>query len=276
VVVAREGRALSIIALGAVTVTDNQLTAHGSDFLALLRQLLAIALGQALTTGNTTAASGLSAGPQTLDLLLDALGANVVLIMNSGWSNEFYAQISGLSRPPAQAGGAAADKKQWFVGGNVLFNDNQVSFDALDPVFSFSLCAVLLFSYDQVTMNDNQVACDLALDFMLVDTLVAGIAVQMQGNRLTEGLLNCFLSGVSVGLMNSTALNVGTHCIVDIGLIKPSAFVPSTNSAVTLRLNVALVDASGKNATCQSFESALPGVTGSWKYRAADVAFVTA
>jgi hypothetical protein len=249
-VVAREGRALFLNGVGPMSITDNQFTAHGSDFLALLTFLIASMTGGTLTTGTTTGATQLPANFTTLDLLLDALGANAILVFNVGWSNEWYFQMRGLSG--RFAGGALAGNTKWFVGGNVQFNDNQVVFDALDPVFTFSLCAILLFTFDDINMNGNQIDCDLAVDFVLIDTLVFGLSAEVTNNRFKEGYYNAFLSAFTIGLfMNSTACNVGTHCIEHFGLIEPSAKAGSAN--VDLRLNLALVDPTGDNADCNVF-----------------------
>jgi hypothetical protein len=277
VVVAREGRALQVIALGAVTVTDNQFTAHGSDFLALLRQLISAPLGAAVTTGLTGAAAGLAPGPNTLQLLLDSLGANAVLIFDVGWSNEVYLQLLGLSGKTGQ-GPPGTGGTTWLIGGEVQFNDNQVTFDALDPVFTLSLCSVLLVSFDNVTMSHNQIACDLAFDFVLFDALVFGFAVQAQGNRLTEGLLNTLLSAITFGLMNSTAMNVSTHCIADIALLpewKPHAIATPAGTTVELVLNVALADAFGTNRLCQSLKDIVDSRASKLKFQANDVAFAS-
>ena len=260
VVVAREGRALYINGLGPMSITDNQFTAHGSDFLALLRTLIGAATGTSVTTGVTTGATALPPGVSTMDLLLDALGGNAILVFNLGWSNEIYLQILGASRPVGDAAGD--DDTRWFVGGNILFCDNQVVFDALNPVFTFSLCAILLFSFDHVTMGDNQVDCDLALDFVLIDTIVLTLSTTVTNNRFKEGYYNAYLSAYVIAfLMDATRLNVGTHCIIDWGLIRPSAVAtvsgggaPAPTVDVDLRLNLSLADPTGENEDCNVFD----------------------
>jgi hypothetical protein len=256
VVVAREGRALFLNGLGPMTVTDNQFTAHGSDFLALLGFLISSFAGTSLATGPTTGAASLPPSVSTFDLLLDALGGHAILIFNVGWSNELYLQMLGLDSRFQVQGNIQDDDTKWFIGGNVQFNDNQVVFDALDPVFTLSLCAVLLFTFDDINMVGNQIDCDLAVDFVVVDTLAFGLSVEMGNNRLKEGYFNAYLSAVTFGLfMNSTAHNVSTHCIKHLGFIQPSAF--SGGTPVDLRLNLALVDPSGDEKDCLIFQRRL-------------------
>jgi hypothetical protein len=277
VVVAREGRALFLGALGPVSITDNQFTAHGSDFLALLRTLLGLITGRNPVAGNLTGtAATLPPGETTLDLLLDALGGNAVLVYNLGWSNELYLQLAGLDR----TGGAisVSPYTKFFIGGNILFDDNQVVFDALDPVFTFSLCAVLLFTFDTITMDDNQIECDLALDFVIINTLAIALSTQITGNRFTEGIFNTFLSAITIGIfLNSTGLNVGTHCIVEAGFIKPAAIATTTGGGqvtVNLRLNLALSDPNGTDNTCINFQSRTAGVVAGWPLKSVDAGYL--
>jgi hypothetical protein len=79
------------------------------------------------------------------------------------------------------------DEPRFFIGGNVLFNDNQVVLDALGPAVTLSLSSVFLGSLDDVSMNANQCDCDLALDFVLTDALTFGWSQRMADNRFKEG-----------------------------------------------------------------------------------------
>jgi hypothetical protein len=257
VVIAREGRALFLIGIGAMPITDNQFTAHGSDFLALLRLLISsMGGGQGLTTAAPSAATKLPPGVGTLDLLLDALGGNAILVFNAGWSNELYLQILGFDQLLDRG------ETKWFIGGNVQFNDNQVVFDALDPVFTLSLCAVFLFTLDDVTMNGNQIDCDLLIDFLLIDTFLFGLSAEVTNNRFKEGLFNAYLSAFTVGLfMNATAYNVGTHCIEHFGILEPRAV--ASQGSVELVTNLALSELSGNNTDCNPYKRRLAEVS-SW------------
>jgi hypothetical protein len=274
VVVAREGRALFITALGPVSITDNQLTAHGSSFLALLRAIVSLMSGQAASAGQLmSSATTLGATASALGLLLDALGGTTVFVLDLGWSNEIYFQLIGLDK----TGGAlppARNEQKYFVGGNVIFSDNLVVYDALDQVYAYSLCSVFLVTFDTVTIADNQIECDLALDFVLLDLFAFGLSVQMSGNRLTEGVFNAYLSAVTLGvLMNSTGLNVATHCIEDYGLQRLSA---ASSAPVALHLNLVLTDQVGKNQICKRLAQRLAEVTLGWKLTAVDTRYLVA
>ena len=225
VVVAFQGRALEILALGPVSVKANQLTAKGSAFMR-----------QVPVPGTTTNTRFVSASPAAnvplknraatsnpLLAFLDALGGSVVWIFNLGVSNEIYIQLFGLSGLfllddlPTPEAIENVDDPRFFIGGNVLFNDNQVVLDALGPVITLSLSSVFLGCLDDVSMNANQCDCDLALDLVLTNALTFGWSQRMADNRFKEGLLNAFFSGVSLTLMNTTTDNQGTHCFFPVG-----------------------------------------------------------
>jgi hypothetical protein len=274
VVVAREGRALFITALGPVSITDNQLTAHGSSFLALLRAIVSLMSGKSASAGQLmSSATTLGGTASALGLLLDALGGTAVFVLDLGWSNEFYLQLIGLDR----TGGAlqpGRNEGKYFVGGNVVFSDNQVVYDALDQVYAYSLCSVFLATFDTVTIADNQIECDLALDFVLLDLFALGLSVQMSGNRLTEGVFNAYLSAVTLGvLMNATGPNVATHCIEDYGSQRLSA---SSTAPVKLHLNLVLTDPAGRNPICKRLAQKLAEVTPGWKLAVVDTSYLVA
>src|SRR5262249_26466099 len=152
---------------------------HGSGFLASLQAILASTTGRTPTMMVNTATFVVAAAI-TLDQLLNALGANAVLIFNLGWSTDVYARIAALAEKEPEG--------TWFVGGNILFNNNQVLFDALATTVTSSLCAVLLLSFDTVTMSSNQIECDLLTNFVIVDTLVIALSTQITANRFTESI----------------------------------------------------------------------------------------
>ena len=227
IVVAMQGRALEILALGPVSVQANQLTAKGSAF---QRQVPVPGNNAGASTFNSASSAakvpvknrGATSNP--LLAFLDALGGSAVWIFNLGVSNEIYLQLAGLSglllhdSLQTTTAPGTADAVRLFVGGNVLFNDNQVVLDALGPVVTLSLSSVFLGSMDDVSMNANQCDCDLALDFVLTNALTIGWSQRMADNRFKEGVLNALLSGTSLALMNATTANQGTHCFFPVGI----------------------------------------------------------
>jgi Family of unknown function (DUF6519)/Right handed beta helix region len=242
IVVSPEGRALKMFAIGPVTVEANQLTAHGSNSLhrvPLPGASPGVTGGFAVTTAAAVPYANRSATTNPLAAFLDALGGAVVSIVNLGVSNEIYLQLFGLSglglvdRFPDP--GRQGDDVRLFVGGNILFNDNQVVLDAFGPVVTLSLSSVLLFSLDDISMTGNQCDCDLVLDFVGTNALVVGWSLRVADNRFKEGILNARLSAFTVGLMNSTMDNQGTHCFVAVGA--PALSVVTPNRTLALLFN---------------------------------------
>jgi hypothetical protein len=242
IVVAQQGRALEILALGPVSVEGNQLTAKGSAF---IRQ---VPVPGTTTNRNSFSSASTAAGVQVksrantsnpLLAFLDALGGSAVSIFNLGFSNEIYLQLFGLSGLfllddlPTPEAAENVDDPRFFIGGNVLFNDNQVVLDALGPVVTLSLSSVFLGSLDDVSMIANQCDCDLAQDFVLTNALAFGWSQRMADNRFKEGLVNALLSGTSLALMNTTTDNQGTHCFFPVGTSSVS-YIEGNRSLVQL------------------------------------------
>ena len=128
-----------------------------------------------------------------------------------------------MDRGPPGLAAFNSDDYDLFFGGEVLFDDNQVSLDALAADIQIGVSAVLLLSLDDVGITSNQCTCDLLLDFILTNALVLGFSLRVTDNRFKEpigipGLFTpAFLSAVTPALMNETSFNQGTHCFYAIG-----------------------------------------------------------
>jgi len=211
VVIAPEGRAIEVIALGAVSVEGNQLTALGSDF---QNKSTRSPLGLDIPEGSPLA------------VFTAAIGGAVVAMLNLGVSNELFLQLAGLSglnlndtlpQPDADP----LEDRPVLVGGNIQFTDNQVVLDALDGVSTLALSSISLFTLDDLTFDDNQSDCDLALDFIGTNALLFAFSLRVTSNRFKEGFVNAFYSAMTVGYMNWTTDNHGTHCFVRVGVQFP-------------------------------------------------------
>ena len=266
VIVTPQGRALDVVAVGPVSACDNQFTSRGGArrFRTPPPVLATGAGGFGL---RRSAALGLTAvAAQSGDPLLafiDLLGGLVVAIVNLGVSNELYGQLLGFSglgvvdRGPAGLAAFNSDEDDLFFGGEVLFDDNQVSLDALAADIQIGVSAVLLLSLDDVGMTSNQCTCDLLLDFILTNALVLGFSLRVTDNRFKEpvgipGLFTpAFLSAVTLALMNETSLNQGTHCFYAIGAPALSVLTP----------NRVLIEAFNRDI-CARFERQSAGAAG--------------
>ncbi|HEX2854236.1 MAG TPA: DUF6519 domain-containing protein [Opitutaceae bacterium] len=197
IVTAPLGRALSLSALGPVTVQANQFTTRG--------------------LGN---GGGFSGG----------FLASTVWILNLGLSNEIFFQHGAFSylgqgQEIDPMGNMGANLDDFHVGkvmanGQVLFSDNQVNTDLLALGGSFSIAAVLIVTLDDLGFHDNQCEANTYLldDIVLSHALLFGMSLRTTGNRFKEGIISAFLSALTVGLLaNTTAHNQGTHCIFAMG-----------------------------------------------------------
>ena len=205
IIAAPLGRALTVVALGPVSVVGNQFTS-----------------GAVVVREKPT--------------LLDA--AATVLIFDLGVSNELYVQARSFAalrrqQKMSEAALRAPEPERRLVNGNVLFADNQCSLDLLERGRSNALTSIAILSLDDVAFQDNQCDCNLMLrqDFILMQALAIGFSLRFTGNRLKEGLMNAPLSAMTLGLLNTTAHNQTTHCLMILGLM-----VTDTPNAILIEL----------------------------------------
>ena len=197
------GRALSVTALGPVSVHGNPLTSQGFVF----------RLG----------------APSFL--------AATVYIFNLGVSNELHMQqllFSGETLDDLPVAGSTQDDPDFLIepqagldsqrffgylgNGNVLFNDNQVLLDLTDQTgFQLGITSIAMMTLDDLAFENNQ--CDISYDFIfdeifLTNTFIIGWTLRCQGNRFKEAILGALYSALTMSLFaNVTAHNQGTHCI---------------------------------------------------------------
>ena len=88
-----------------------------------------------------------------------------------------------------------------------------------------------VFSFDDVHFSDNVVRCDLADSGLLFATLVAATTLQAPVNRLRETPRHAFASMLTLGAVNQTSDNLGTHCIFAMELLTAS-FVGLHNRSI--------------------------------------------
>jgi len=203
------GRALSVTALGPVSVHGNQFTSQGFVF----------KLG----------------APSFL--------ASAVYIFNLGVSNELYFQqllFSGKASSDIPVAAAVQDDSDFLVepragldsqrffaylgNGNVLFNDNQVMLDLTDQTgFQLGITSIAIMTLDDLAFEDNQ--CDISYDFVfdevfLTNALVIGWTLRFHGNRIKESIFGTLFSALTMSLFaNVTAHNQATHCIRAVNLV---------------------------------------------------------
>ena len=209
------GQALSVTAVGPVSVLGNQFTSRGMSF----------------TNAPTFIAS-------------------TVAIMNLGVSNEFYLQLllfvllknvniksAGNGRPGLDDGLLGAS----LSNGNVLFNNNQCNLDLMETGISFSLSSIFILTLDDVGFQNNQCECNLLDDLIIAHTILIGISVRATDNRWKDGSLiqirglGLPFSAITIGLFNTTTDNQSTHCLWITG--PPNLTVDHSNVSLAMIIN---------------------------------------
>jgi hypothetical protein len=216
------GRALSVTALGPLSVVANEFTSRG------------VVQGGA---GNTFMAA-------------------TVAILNLGLSNELYLQFlafsaiskgslatNTLAAPAARPGLDDQRLGAYLANGNVLFANNQCVLDVAETGVTLSVSSILILSLDDIGFDSNQCDCSLLDDIVLAQVILFGFSVRANGNRLKESLGRAVFSAVTFGLMNTTAQNQATHCLL------MRAFQPAYLVAVP---NTVLIDPAG-TGRCEAF-----------------------
>ncbi|WP_118136116.1 right-handed parallel beta-helix repeat-containing protein [Oceanicella sp. SM1341] len=242
------GPALKLVALGPVRVCDNRLVGAGTSApeLALLGFRLSLDASMSGLLGVIAALIALDPVVRRdfaedslalTELFIAALGGNAVSIFNLAFLEEL---TGGLDDGPQEQSPLA-------VGGETMFDANQVSFRPHGLEAASSVSSVLVASLDDVSVSNNQLECETGFDMVLTNAFALGASVRMLGNRLQEQLGRTLFSGYTHGLLlNTTAMNQGTHCfaITTLG-------TPSTLNRVAAA-NLSLIDqfALGDNRFC--------------------------
>jgi len=219
IVVAPIGPALSLMALGPVSVENNEFTSRGIDPSAATRYSAATVFILNLASATE----------------LDALR-----------TFESYVYSASIDKPGSGALGSPEELKNtesprlnYFIDGDILFVGNQVTLEALgspEPaeieeyarlVSAGALKAnlrssVLIAGLDDIGFADNQCQCligEWARIFLMTDAIVIGFSVRMADNRLKEVAPLLLYSGFTSGKMNATTNNQSSRCILAYGPI---------------------------------------------------------
>jgi hypothetical protein len=227
------GRALSVVALGPVSVQGNALGTKGveptldglsSDLIAATVFIFDLGLSDEIY----------------LQLLLYVLLANATPSQDMVQESAAALTITGAGLDDAFFGRALAD-------GTVMFNDNQVELDlSVSPTGtsqqimssaynkkttlgrSFSFSSIMIITLDDVSFQDNQCVCTLFGDILLVHAIVIGYSTRVHSNRFTESLFLSLFSAVTFGFANMTTHNQATRCILALPAGLTTIKVPNT------------------------------------------------
>lgn len=220
---APSGRALKAILLGPGIVLGNRLTGAGRS------ALFSNVFGSLVAGGLALSIVGdqLFAAREDIDLidyvmlelLSDVLGGDAVNVVSLCVAEDLLL-IQNLD----DAG------PQRLRGGELLMNDNQISLRRHSSEFGVSVSAVTLLGADDISFCDNQVEVENEVQFILTNTLAISGTLRVSSNRLQERVFAGILSAVTFAMMNQTASNQTTHCILAVGW--PQARVVTANRSV--------------------------------------------
>jgi hypothetical protein len=212
------------------------------------RALSVVALGPVSVQGNALGTKGVE---PALDNISSDLIAATVFIFDLGLSDEIYLQLllyvmlAKVTPSPDMVNesadaltitGAGLDDAFFaraLADGTVMFDDNQVELDlSLSPSGtssqstglghgkngtlgrSFTFSSVMIVTLDDVSFQDNQCVCTLLGDILLVNAMVVGYSVRVHSNRFTESLYLSLFSAITFGVTNMTTHNQATRCIL--------------------------------------------------------------
>ncbi|MEM9446414.1 MAG: DUF6519 domain-containing protein [Verrucomicrobiota bacterium] len=197
------GQALSVEGIGQMSIEANQLHSYGqmpltedSGFQAVTVDIRNLGMSQEIYGGFTAFAMALGKGSK-----------NVQKSGNKMWGSEkLYEKSSGLG---------SLGIGRFLIGGQVLFNDNQVTLDLFETGKTVSLCSTLVVTFDDISFRGNQCAASLSDDILLANALLFGFSLRAGGNRFQETLMRAAASLFSLSIaMNNTSGNQATHCVV--------------------------------------------------------------
>jgi hypothetical protein len=236
-----------VLKLGAIPVASGVLAVkvHENIVAAPLGQALSIrALGPVSVVGNQFTTHGVFAGKAAVS---EALYAATVFILDLGLAFEVAGklltfasmrkgQVRNLSAQNYDgtafvlAPNAENTKMKLLANGNVLFACNQCVLDLLESGASVSASSVAIGSLDDVAFQDNQCSAALLDDFIYWQVFVFAFSTRVTGNRIQEGIGKAFYSAVTAALMNTTAHNQSTHCLAITG--SPNVLINQPNSVL--------------------------------------------
>jgi len=196
------GQALSVTALGPISVVANEFTSRG------------VVAEEA--SASTVAANPIAAIAAATVAILD-LGASME---NSGqlllFSSVANGSVSADGLNPTQTRSGLDDLRlgACMANGKVLFANNQCVLDVLETGITFSRYSIGIFSLDDIAFHGNQCDCVLFDDRVYAQVFLFGFSVRMVDNRLTETLRRAVYSATTFGFLNMTTHNQTTHCLL--------------------------------------------------------------
>jgi Family of unknown function (DUF6519) len=210
-------------------------------------------LAQGLVSVNNNEFTSLGVFPTQFD------SGVTVFIFNLGFAYEI-AQFAGFTTMGVNQPSVDVASKLGTapgVGGEILFNDNQVLLAPLDANGPAILTSVEVISYDDVSFEGNQCEARMGQEFLIVNGFVIGWSTRMIGNRFEEAV-TLGLSAFTVGVFNNTSMNQGTRCFLVLGT--PALTVNNGNKSLATLLAIS----TGTTDPCAVFQRRMSTTFGSF------------
>jgi hypothetical protein len=219
------GRAITLFALGPVSISRNRMVVRGSTYERLDLLATTVLVGDVGASNEWT---------------LGLLWVLILLLVGRGRFSEgerlcMYARLLGLGDFSSSRTFALAPPivRGW-ASGKLLLSGNQVTLDVPDDPLAVALTSVLAASLDDVGMLGNQMEVTSTSVFVFFANAVVGGSVRVADNRFSETWMRAGFSGASTGLMNITTDNEATHCL------RADAFLPNM---LVFRDNLSFIEA---------------------------------
>lgn len=192
------GRAITLFAVGGLTIARNRLVSHGTPGRDL--DLLATTV----LVGNFGISNEWTAGlfwVLVMIVLGKAIAVNPCLLAKSVGS------IDPKTNAPWQP------LATFWPTGKSLITENHITCDVIDQRGGVALSSVLVTGFDDIGFTDNQCEIESMRTLFITDVLAIAGSVRIADNRMAETWLRALLSGWSLALMNTVTDNQSTHCL---------------------------------------------------------------
>jgi hypothetical protein len=198
VIVCPRGQSLIVAGVGPVSVSDNTLTSQGvraqpkASETDIFSQLAVLGPGVFIANLGRTPGIGTAA----------AAG---------------FTRVGGMNYTTKARVGVAAATRSTLPDGRTQFHGNQVTLEILENAPRFVVSCTAIVSFDDVSIQDNQVLTQINGGGVYASLVAFGITARATGNRIHELPNQALASYYSIGLLNIATGNQGTHCIYALG-----------------------------------------------------------
>lgn len=210
------GHALILMAMGPVSVVSNSFTSQGVNSSAYM----------SIRTGSVFILNlGISKDFLFRDLIAFQNIARIdkVTYKKAVMSRQVAEAVTFARNPNAEAPATPQEfikELQMLPSGNTLFSGNQTTLDLRNDTSETSFSSQIIASFDDISFDGNQSECisfqsleDKLGDTVLVNTVLLGITIRANNNRLQEGSTISLASLLAFGYAAMALGNQATHCI---------------------------------------------------------------